>query len=160
MKTEINTLGGIFVKFLKDATKISALTIFLAGLWIFYTTTTFKYTGSDPMGPAKYPAALAIVMMLMCIILLFSKIVEEKKEDKEKAYKPLLITLSATIIYVCILNLVGFIPSTILYLFTLSMYLGGGKLKTSIIYSICFTSFLYVLFRVFLGILLPKIPIF
>ena len=144
---------------LKLATKISELTFLIGGAWVVYMTSTMKYTGNNPIAPGDYPRALAIVIIIMSILLIVSS-KTEKKDRGEKAYKPLLITIIATVIYVFILNIIGFIPSTILLLFGLSMYFSGNKWKISLPYSVGFTLFLYLFFRQFLGVLLPKTPFF
>lgn len=143
----------------KLAAKISELVFLIVGAWVVYMTSAMEYTGNNPIAPGDYPRALAIVVMIMSVILIFMPESKEK-EQGVAAYKPLIITIMATVLYVCILVIIGFLPSTILFLFGLSMYFSKNNWKVCLPYSIGFTVFLYLFFREFLGVLLPKTPFF
>ncbi len=121
-----------------------------------------EYTGNNPIAPGDIHG-LAIVIMIMSLLLMVrpnQKKRSGRKRSEEKAYKPLFITITATVLYVGILELIGFLPSTMLLLFGLSMYFSKNKWRVCLPYSVGFTVFLYLFFREFLGVLLPRIPFF
>ncbi len=152
------------MKLLKDTTRLGGVLFLLLSGWMIVTALQFKYTGADPMGPGKYPIALAAATFVLSFLLvcLGDKKRQENKEDSEQeresaAFQPLLVTVVAMLVYLCVFEIIGFILSSVLFLFGLSMYYDRTQWKIAILYSVGFTAILYLLFRVMLGILLPTI---
>ncbi|MFK4997112.1 tripartite tricarboxylate transporter TctB family protein [Bacillus sp. N9] len=67
-----------------------------------------------------------------------------------------MISLAAIILYVVLLNFIGFIISTILFLYGISFLLGQKKQLNAILFTIVTTGVFIVLFSVLLEIPLPR----
>lgn len=62
--------------------------------------------------------------------------------------------------YALLLKQLGFVVSTLALTMWLSWYLGGKKIKTALLVSVCLTGCLYLVFRVALGMKLPSGKVF
>ncbi len=156
---------------LLNTERIVALFCLALSVWIFYEASTFKGSALDSIGPALYPRLVASIIGI-CSIALFIK--ERPREDtaesageapkangKASDYKSLVIVVFALIVYSLLLKRLGFIICTILFLFSLSLYLDQRelkeKLKTAIGFSVGMSVCLYLFFAKVLGVLLPTI---
>ncbi|WP_077619429.1 tripartite tricarboxylate transporter TctB family protein [Bacillus sinesaloumensis] len=145
-----------------------SIVILFAGFFLSVTPTIKITNASFAVGPRSWPYILLTLMLIMGaygIIKTFvkskiSKATEtiEKEEPGRKVFNlsiPML-SLVTVIIYVVLLNFVGFIISTILFLYGISFLLGAKKQVGTIIFSIITTVVFVVLFSVLLQIPLPR----
>ena len=157
---------------LLNTERIVALFCLALSAWIFYEASTFKGSALDSIGPALYPRLVASIIGI-CSIALFIK--ERPKEEETSSpapegakpdgkvsdYRSLVIVVCALIVYSLFLKRLGFILCTILFLFSLSIYLDQRelkeKLKTAIGFSVGMSVCLYLFFAKVLGVLLPTL---
>lgn len=112
--------------------------------------------------------------VLLCLIPLFiwnigksvvdfrKTVADEKTSEKEKwdcslhITKPKLIVTLATIAYVALLQVVGFLPCTALYLGGLAWYLGIRKPVRLVLFVALYTAVIYGVFGLWLNVRLPS----
>lgn len=144
---------------------------------IFFLTMTsqIKITnGSFTIGPRTWPYILLILMLALGTFGIISNFIKSKKtqatettettDDKEDSEPERrlfnlsipIVCLLAVIIYVLLLNALGFILSSLLFLYGISFLLGEKKQLNAIIFSIVTTTVFVLLFSVLLSIPLPR----
>jgi putative tricarboxylic transport membrane protein len=79
----------------------------------------------------------------------------EKWECSLNITKPKVVVTIATIIYVFVLPIVGFVVTTAVYLALLSFYLGTRKPLKLILFAVLYTAALYGVFVAWLGVRMP-----
>ncbi|MEH7308665.1 tripartite tricarboxylate transporter TctB family protein [Neobacillus drentensis] len=113
------------------------------------------------VGPDIFPFFLGILLVILSIRL-FYETFSGKKQEKEKEnlqYKPFLIILAATLVYILTLESVGYVITTFLFLFICFQTMERGKWLTSLIISGCFSGIVYIIFVEVLKGTLPGWPI-
>lgn len=135
------------------------LFLFATGYLILtYQLPSYAYTEVDA---DMVPTALGFLLIFLSILLFFSKD-SETKEQKARRNIPkkdiaVLVTVGAFIfIYIMLLEFLGFVIITGLFIFFCSWFLGYKKHMTNIVVSILFPIFLYTVFSLLLDINLPK----
>ncbi|KAB7707134.1 tripartite tricarboxylate transporter TctB family protein [Bacillus aerolatus] len=113
------------------------------------------------VGPDIFPIALGIVLILLSIRLLFETFKYSGKEKKKSKpdYKRFLIILAAAVLYVNLLESLGYVITTFLFLMvSFQVMERGGWLKTIMI-AAAFSFGVYYLFVEVLQGSLPGFPI-
>ncbi|MFS0822040.1 tripartite tricarboxylate transporter TctB family protein [Bacillus sp. 1P02SD] len=143
--------------------------VILFAVFFLSMTPQIKITNATfAVGPRSWPYILLTLMFVLGaygIIKTFiksknTKATEtiEKEEVGRKVFNisiPML-SLVTVIIYVVLLNFIGFIITTILFLYGISFLLGAKKQVGTIIFSVVTTVVFVVLFSVLLHIPLPR----
>ena len=114
----------------------------------------------NPYAPLYFPATLGILMVLLGIILVLkNKKIDLSKYKNDNTLPMIFKTSIIIIIYTLLFNPLGYIFSTIIFMFML-LYLFNGKknMKRTIIVSILFSVLIYVAFSKILGVYLPVMP--
>ncbi|MBO0997766.1 tripartite tricarboxylate transporter TctB family protein [Bacillus sp. SD075] len=113
------------------------------------------------VGPDIFPFVLGLVLAVLSIRLFYeafrSKVQESGKEKLE--YKPFIIILLSTLIYILTLETVGYVITTFLFLFVCFQTMERNKWVTSLIISAGFSGIIYYLFVNILKGTLPGWPI-
>ncbi len=130
-----------------------------AGLYLFlsYQIPSYAYALVDA---DVVPKGLGFLLLLLSVLLFLQK-KEETEQEKQKRSIPkkelyILLGVAAFIlIYIFLLEIVGFVIMTSLFVFTCSSFLGYKKYKTSALVAIIFSLILYFLFNYLLLIHLP-----
>lgn len=115
---------------------------------------------------SKLPAKATLYPIFVTTLLLFLTIIHliityNKKDNTESRVfkdielKQLLFVLGASGLYVAMINIIGYITSTIIYILVVLLGLKVSK-KSSILISIIFAGLIYILFKVLLRVPLPK----
>ena len=107
-----------------------------------------------------YPLFTTTIVLVFSIILLiqnhFTQLEEEEEEEIEEIdIKQLLFVIVTSGVYVGLMNIVGYVVSTLVYLLVMLFGLKLEK-KKAILIGVGFTIFIYVLFKVALKVPLPK----
>lgn len=112
-----------------------------------------------PREASLYPIFVTTLFLLLSIILLFKTYF--KKEDEETTVfksielKQIVFVLIASGLYIALINIIGYVVSTALYVLSILIGLKLDK-KKSIFISFGFCIFVYVLFKVLLKVPLPR----
>lgn len=115
---------------------------------------------------SKLPAKATLYPIFVTSLLLFLTIIHlvityNKKDTTESTVfkdiqlKQLLFVLGASGLYVAIINIIGYITSTIVYILVVLLGLKVRK-ETSIVISVVFAALIFILFKVLLRVPLPK----
>ena len=136
------------------------LTIGLFILEVFY----FLLIKQLPPKAARYPYFVLGLMIFLTLLLAINtflikpKNTEENKEEdqfKGNLYGQFFLVIALSAIYVILIDIIGFFVTTAVYLFVTMLAL-KSNIKWSIIVSILFPIFLYLIFVSFLKVPVPK----
>lgn len=116
---------------------------------------------SDPIGPKGFPILLSVLGIIVSVIILFQhKFVKDIKEINLKVNKEqmkmIIYTVVLCVLYALVFDTVGFLVSTILFLFGVLFKINENKLKQNIIISVSFGLGLYIVFAKMLSLSLPR----
>jgi putative tricarboxylic transport membrane protein len=122
----------------------------------------------DTLGPQVFPAVVGIGLVASGLLLMVetwrkSPSIEGLSPDVEKRqHRRAQITLAIMIVwtasYYAVFEPLGYIASTILYLFPLLTYFHQARWWINLGYAIAFTIVAYLLFAKFLHVALPPLP--
>lgn len=106
-----------------------------------------------------YPLFVTTLLLALTLIHLFityrSKSTEESTVFKDINYKQLLVVLGVSGIYVGLINILGYVVSTVLYMLVSLMFLKTNRFK-SILLSFGTAAFIFILFKIILRVPLPQ----
>ena len=115
------------------------------------------------------PTLLGILLIILAVILIIQGIMQFRKEDNEPAKKmskvdmiSIVLTFAAMILYIIILPRLGFILSTMIYLFGQITILAPKDKRNYLLFAIVavvFTIIAFIAFRIGLTQMLPRGPI-
>ena len=136
------------------------LTIGLFILEAFY----FLLIKQLPPKAARYPYFVLGLMVFLTLLLAINTFIikpknaeEDKEEDQFKGnlYGQFFLIMALSAIYVILIDIIGFFVTTAIYLFVTMVAL-KSSVKWSIVVSILFPIFLYLIFVSFLKVPVPK----
>ncbi len=140
--------------------KISIVLFFIAVLYLIfaYQIPSFPYTEVDA---DVVPKSLGYLLIFLSLLLFFSKDEEseEKKEERKIPKKEIgmLLGIGAFILlYIMFLEVLGFVVTTVLFIYLCSWFLGYKNHIVNGIVSILLPVGLYFMFTEFLKISLPS----
>ena len=149
----------------KSFDKISGIVFLVISL--LFVSGSLQISGSaygSAVGPKTYPLILGIVLGLLSLRLLyesFKKNAEtEQKEKSQMYYKNFGIIVVSAILYVFLLEFIGFVISTFLFLLIAFQVMEKGKMISSIIIAAVFSMGVYLMYVNLLGGTLPKLSLF
>ena len=139
----------------------SAIIILICGL-LFTQVSAIRETGFEVIGPKFFPTAVLCLIIALTVIVLGSSIKSKENNDAKFISKAqsirVLVTFVLFTFYILGLKYIGFIISTIIFLFASTSFFYGkidkGLINLSI-FSIITTIVIYFLFNNFFGIILP-----
>ena len=136
------------------------LTIGLFILEAFY----FILIKQLPPKAARYPYFVLGLMVFLTLLLAINTFIikpknaeEDKEEDQFKGnlYGQFFLIMALSAVYVILIDIIGFFVTTAIYLFVTMVTL-KSSIKWSIVVSILFPVFLYLIFVSFLKVPVPK----
>ena len=136
------------------------LTIGLFILEAFY----FILIKQLPAKAARYPYFVLGLMVFLTLLLAINTFIikpknseEDKEEDQFKGnlYGQFFLIMALSAVYVILIDIIGFFVTTAIYLFVTMVTL-KSSIKWSIVVSILFPVFLYLIFVSFLKVPVPK----
>jgi putative tricarboxylic transport membrane protein len=146
--------------------RIAVLVVAFGSVAAAISNSFSKSTSVDPVGPAKYPFIISLIIILLGALMFISTI--KKKDDTENAKdktkeKPgdilkLAITILVGIMYIYLFDKLGFIITNTIFIFTMLFIFEERNIKNMVFYSILTTLILYGIFKIGLDVLLPPIP--
>lgn len=139
----------------------SVIIILLCGL-LFTQVNAIRETGLEAIGPRFFPTAVLCLIIALSIIVLGASVKSKEVNDEKFITKAQSIRVLVTFIlftfYILGLKYIGFIISTIVFLFASTSFFYGkvdkGLINLSI-FSVVATIIIYLLFNNFFGIILP-----
>lgn len=134
---------------------ISCLFIYIVSIFFFFSSSNF------PRDSAAFPKVIALILTVLNTILLVQAFVKREKVKQKKERERILpirtiFTAILTIAYILLVNIVGFILLTPIYIFIISSELGYRNKAISIIVALATTFTIYLVFKVVLGVPVPS----
>lgn len=139
---------------------LGVVVLLFAGFFLYESQNLPKANKWDIIGPARYPQAILVMIALLALILIVMSFKKEKKKIDLENYKLTAMVFVLLIAYVFIIKQLGFIATTVIFLF-ITQFILYPKEKTksfyitSILVSVIAPSSIYILFSRFLYIYLP-----
>ncbi len=121
--------------------------------------------GLGPMngpGPGFFPAAIGGVLSSLSAALFVISAGKRKPSGSERFWKgekswvKIVICLVSLVFYLAFLDTLGYIVTTTLFIFSLLKFVGKKGWIPSIVMAVAVSFFTYAIFRIGLGVLLPK----
>ena len=126
---------------------------------IFWYAGSFKGLTVHGYGPDLFPRVLALFMSFLAILLIINaflgKSLEKEDHIDPKGFLRVLVSIGICIVYLVLVNLLGFLTSTVLFLFVLMALLKQKRIILRIISSVTVSIIVWAIFRYFLVIPLP-----
>lgn len=144
--------------------KISGIVFLLISL--LFISGSLKISGSaygSAVGPKTYPFILGIILGLLSLRLIYESFKRTTTQHVGKSqmyYKNFGVILVAAILYAFLLELIGFIISTFLFLLVAFQVMEKGKIISSILIAFIFSIGVYLMYVNLLGGTLPKFSLF
>ncbi|WP_404455066.1 tripartite tricarboxylate transporter TctB family protein [Oceanobacillus kapialis] len=147
---------------------LSIFTILFSVFFLYMTSRIPQSSSTYIIGPKTWPIILLTLMLVLGIIMFIKTyfqakkdvedVVSEEKEPVKKVFNVHASIIVAVIvgIYLFLLNTLGFILSSLLFIFVVSLLLGIKRKTHSILLSVIGTAALVYLFCILLGIPLPR----
>lgn len=133
------------------------------GFFIFLGIYGFFLRGlseSDSLYPRFVLILLTLLTVAMTLQIVMSKTDEYKASLFVKFQKAQFFSVMISgVVYLALINLLGYFTSTLLFVGSLLLTLGTTK-KVSAIVALSFCIFIYIVFKVFLGVPVPRGIIF
>jgi len=151
---------------LKNKNIQDSFIIFCFGVFLFWYSLSNHYNGPAvewKMSPSLFPILISVFLILLSVSLFFDglrQIKNETSENKSAAapvfmLKPVLVTIALSIAYFYLMRFIKFIPSTMLYLAGMILFLGEKRYWLIALIAVICTFSIYVLFDLALGVMLP-----
>lgn len=147
----------------KSFDKVSGVIFLLIS--ILFITESLKISGSaygSAVGPKVYPLILGIVLGLLSLRLLYETFKQkaQHREQEKLDYKRLGIIFISALIYVFLLEIIGYVISTFIFLVIAFQVMERGKMVSTLIISAVFSFGVYAMYVYLLGGALPKFSLF
>jgi putative tricarboxylic transport membrane protein len=121
---------------------------------------SYQWWGAGGPGPAFLPFWLGVVMALLALMMLIRSL---KEKNPGKAWLPrgeglrdMLVVLAVTVVYVALLNVLGMIMGTALYLMVLVRYLGRHRWWVTVSIALAAAAFNWLVFVHWLRVPMPE----
>ncbi|EMR07001.1 Tripartite tricarboxylate transporter TctB family protein [Bhargavaea cecembensis DSE10] len=159
---------------LKNKNIQSGIFLLVVSVVMFAATLSFKQLTTSQVGPAFMPQIISVLIGLMSIAIIiegYRKVKygtegdpeEEGEEDqdtaKEVSYRPVILSFVLMAIYVAVMPVVGFLITTMLYMFLQMMILSSKPDRRWMLFaivSVVASSVIYYVFRNVFYIMLPS----
>jgi hypothetical protein len=133
--------------------------LIILSAWIFWYANSYRQAAIYYYGPNLFPQILSIAMCI-CAIILIVKATQGKSLTQEgrihlRGFGRMVIAIAMCVGYLFLMQLIGFAIGTIVFLFTLMLFIGQKGLVKRIASSVAVSLIVWAIFRYFLVIPLP-----
>ncbi|MFX3672987.1 MAG: tripartite tricarboxylate transporter TctB family protein [Paenisporosarcina sp.] len=147
----------------KTFDRVAGIVFLLIGLLFVIESRSISQSAyGSSVGPNIFPMALGGILILLSIRLLFETMKYEQVEGTKESfqYVKFLIIFISAVLYAAILEPVGYVISTFLFLIITFQTMERGKWFSTILIAGAFSFGVYYFFAEFLGGSLPGFPEF
>ncbi len=127
-------------------------------VWIY--AEQYRGKGASEYGPHLFPQFIAICLFACAVILIINAIRNKSTVPEDQINIKGMLRVGAAIficfIYIVIMQLIGFLVATIIFLFVMMSFVHQKKLTTRIIVSFVVAGSVFLIFSYFLKIPLPE----
>jgi len=128
-------------------------------LFIIFCFVYFPQTLTFSADWRAYPQVLLVILFILCLFWLLIEILYKRSSEHHESnivFARVICTVILTLIYILMLNIVGFYLMTAIFISTLMYFLGIKEIKIIFGISVFFTILLYIGFSIFLGVPTPQ----
>ena len=141
--------------------RLFLLFLCIISAFLYFITFNFEVFEMDKysLGPAFFPRLICIILFLIALILLIISIKNKnysKIKNKNPNLKYSVITIIFFIVYVFLIEKLGYLTSTIIFMISIIFLLKSKSLLINIIFSVVFSSVIYLLFSKGFNVSLPE----
>lgn len=116
-------------------------------------------TAGSAIGPKELPALLAVILVILSLVNLFQAVKNKKAAKEEKLeYKKFFITAGSLLLYALLLEPLGYVISTFLFLFIGFQNMEKGDYLKSALAAAAFSGSVYYLYVEIAQGSLPPLP--
>lgn len=147
----------------KTFDRIASIAFLLIGLLFVIESRSISQSAyGSSVGPNIFPIALGIILIILSVRLLFETTKYERVEGSKEPiqYIKFLIIFVSAVIYAAVLEPVGYVISTFIFLLISFQTMERGKWVSTILIAVSFSFGVYYFFAEFLGGSLPGFPEF
>lgn len=144
--------------YLKKGGVIEALVFFIISIMgiVFSIFSHNALNTKWELSPYLFPLFISIILFILSISLFVSEFKKESKNSSEKSdWKKIIIFVLLSIAYYFLVNILGFIITTLLFVASLFVLLGESRWWFILILSVSSTMIIWLLFGLFLHVMLP-----
>ena len=148
---------------MRDKEKLSSIVWMLVGLGFIWGGLKLGIGPLNAPGPGFFPTLIGGIFSLLSATLLITASLRKNQPQekssfwkKEKSWKKVLLSLLSLVFYLISLNFLGYIITTFLFILYLLKFVGKGGWRFSILTAILVSFISYAIFKIGLGVLLPK----
>ncbi|XEC95645.1 tripartite tricarboxylate transporter TctB family protein [Paenibacillus tarimensis] len=142
--------------------RVSSIALFAVGAAFVYGSTDIAGSAyGSSVGPNIFPMGLGIVLMLLCVRLFYEtfRYPDQEKKKESLDYKRFFIILGAAVLYALLLEMIGYLITTFIFLFVSFQVMDRSGWWKSLLISAGFTAGVYYLFVEVLDGSLPGLPV-
>lgn len=148
---------------MKNLDRISGIILFLLGLGIFLKSLTYPIGSFRSPGGGLFPLLASIILMILAGVMTMQAYSKRASGEppptsfftSKEAPRRILVGFIALLGFRYLLAVIGFGPSTFLFILFLARFLGHYSWKTSLFFSVVTAIAAYYLFQVWLKIPMP-----
>jgi putative tricarboxylic transport membrane protein len=148
---------------MKNRDLISGIVLFIGGVARLLKTLSFTVGTLRMPGAGLLPLIASILLLVLSATLMLQAVLPKKTKAAEAppffpekgASRRILLCFAGMIGFRCLFPVIGFAPTTGLFILFLLKYLGGYGWKTSMLYAVVTAIVGYYLFQVWLKIPMP-----
>jgi|SRR5699024_4235822 len=132
---------------------------YLAMTFILISIYMFVSAMDMPSNDAQFPIIIAVALFLFSAALLIQTIKTKKDDSKLElnVLKRICLLLTTMILYTLLINIMGYLISSVLLYISIFLIMGYRKLITGIISALVVVPVIFVVFKYFLNVPLPEI---
>jgi putative tricarboxylic transport membrane protein len=138
--------------------------VVIGGIYLVTTMLLPQMKMGDRLGPKLFPTVVGVIAVVSGIILMIQDRLPGKASKKpdfgfvknKSLWLKILLTTAVGIAYGLVMDSLGFILPTTLFMFFISMLINKGRFVQNIIVAICFALISYGVFAVALKLSLPR----
>ena len=139
--------------------------IVLAGLLLFGLGSALQFStrtvGTDLLKARGFPIAVIVLALIVLIILTIKHILQRRKEGENVfsgmgVHYKVLCVAGAITGYLALINIIGFMLSTLAFTFVNPLIMGHKKYRVLAVFSVLLTALIVLVFGKFFNIPLPR----
>lgn len=140
--------------------------VFSVALGIAYLAGTFKIPvmeAADEVGPRSFPFLIAATVIVCGLWLLVKEFVNKERQAfsfgfvaERGIWLRILLCMAAGIVYGLILDALGYLLATVLFMFSVGELINVGRHRQNLVIALAFAVFTFVAFALVLKLSMPR----
>lgn len=140
----------------------SILILFLVGMFIVSQSFEMKTVDGDVLSSSGFPEIMSVVGILLAVFIII-RLIRKKKSPEERPIasraqpgRAVLLNVVLLTAYIALMNVIGFVISTLAYSFGAARAMGYKKIHLTIVFSLVVTIWFVVIFGMVFYVPLPR----